>query len=201
MLGDLFDYWVGPAQASLPGAPIVLDALARFTTRGGTLDVAVGNRDFLLDESFAKRTGARLRPRGLIGLLPGGARALLVHGDELCTLDRGYQRLRAVLRSGPVRALGPRLPLPIALRLARRLRRASTRALLVKPSAEKSMQADAARAAAEREGCAYVLCGHAHEFRDELLRGGVRWFVLDAFGGERGVARVTSGGGLELGQV
>jgi UDP-2,3-diacylglucosamine hydrolase len=197
VLGDLFDVWVGPAQAVLPGAPAVLDALAGLAARGVGLAVVHGNRDFLLGGWFARRTGARLYPRGFVGRA-GGARVVCVHGDELCTLDRGYQRLRAVVRSRPVGWVAPRLPLAVAGRLALRLRRASTRAVEAKPAAEKSMQPDAAEALAALHGADALVCGHAHAYRDERLAGGARWIVLDAFGGPRDVCAVGAGGELRV---
>ena len=55
---------------------------------------ARGNRDFLLGERFEQATGARLLPEQHVVTL-GGARTLLLHGDELCTADIEYQRYRA----------------------------------------------------------------------------------------------------------
>lgn len=197
ILGDLFDAWVGPAHARLAGAPPVLDALAAATRAGTAVAVVPGNRDFLLGASFERRTGARLFPDGLVGLA-GGARVLLVHGDELCTLDRGYQRLRRVVRSRAVRWLAPRLPDALALSAARRLRRASVRAVASKPSTEKAQQPEACRALAARHAAETVVCGHAHAFRDERLPAGPRWIVLDAFGGPRDVLRFGPRGALRV---
>jgi UDP-2,3-diacylglucosamine hydrolase len=195
ILGDLFDVWVGPAQARLPGAARVLDALAGLTARGAQVLLVHGNRDFLLDASFERRTGARVLPDGFAAGLPGLGRALFVHGDTLCTLDVGYQRLRRVVRSGPVRWIAPRMPLALGSAVARRLRRASTQAVARKPSEEKSVQRGAADALARGAGAQLLVCGHAHEFRDERLAGGARWIVLDAWGGARD-ALVATGGGV-----
>jgi len=196
VLGDLFDVWVGPAQAALPGAPATLDALAHLVARGTELIVVHGNRDFLLDGFFERRTGARILPVGFVGRA-GETRVLFIHGDELCVLDTNYLRLRAVVRSRPVAWLAPRVPLPVAVRIAKRLRRASTRALAVKPVEEKSMQLSAAEAMAGETGVALIVCGHAHEYRVHELANGGRWMVLDAFGGERDVLRVAGEAGIE----
>jgi UDP-2,3-diacylglucosamine hydrolase len=203
ILGDLFDVWVGPAQARLSGAPAVLDALQRRTRRGTAIEIVPGNRDFLLDASFEARTGARLHPEGFIGLRSDAdaradQRILFVHGDTLCTLDRGYQRLRRVLRSKPVRWIAPRMPLAIGTRVARRLRRASVRAVAQKLPEEKSIQTSAVVDSARALGCNLLVCGHAHSFRDERLGGGsLRFVVLDAFGGLRDVLRLESSGQFE----
>lgn len=185
ILGDLFDAWVGPAQARMPGAPAVLDALAALRARGVGVLVVHGNRDFLLDASFERRTGARVLRDGFATSPGGGQRVVLVHGDTLCTLDTGYQRLRRVVRWRPVTWLAPRLPLAVGAALARRLRRASVRAVAAKPTEAKSVQRDAAEALARSSRATLLVCGHVHAFRDEPLSTGARWIVLDAFGGER----------------
>lgn len=197
ILGDLFDAWVGPAHARLPGAALVVAALKRASDAGVQLALVPGNRDFLLDDAFTQATGVQLFPDGVLATLPGGSRALFVHGDELCTLDLAYQRMKRVVRSKPARWLAPRLPDALALRVARRLRKASTNAVQAKPAETKRQQVSEVRALAAAGGAHVVVCGHAHEFRDERLEGGPRWIVLDAFGGTRDMLEIGKDGGLE----
>ncbi len=198
VLGDLFDAWVGPAQIELVAARRVVELMRGLTQRGTKLDVLVGNRDFLLEAKFEAATGARVHREGFVGLV-GGQRVLFIHGDELCTLDRGYQRLKSVLRSPPMMWTAPRLPRAVALGIAKRLRSTSQRAVYAKPASEKEQQrAEVARLAVANSSSTLV-CGHAHEFRDERLDPtAVRWIVLDAFGGTRDVLRVGEQGALEL---
>ena len=208
VLGDLFEFWVGPVQAESPSARELLASIARRVAAGTRFDVIPGNRDFLLDETFEERTGARLRRPGVVGETERGERVLFLHGDELSTEDHGYQRMRRILRSAPVRWLAPRLPRRLAFAIARRLRRASRSAIRQKPAARMAQQPDAVRREAEREAAQALVCGHAHVYRDErreaereaaqaLVCGhahvyrddavpeGPRWMVLDAFGGKR----------------
>jgi UDP-2,3-diacylglucosamine hydrolase len=195
ILGDLFDAWIGPAHTSIDGARVVLEALRTLAQRGTAIDVIHGNRDFLLDGSFERASGARVWARGLVGLVGADEeRVLLIHGDELCTLDLAYQRLKRVLRSRTVLGAVPLIPTPVALWAARRLRKASVQAIQAKPAAEKEQQAEAVRAEGARHGCGTVICGHAHRFRDERLAAGPRWIVVGAFGGARDVLRVDAGG-------
>jgi len=196
VLGDLFDVWVGPAQERMPGAPAVLDALRDRVGRGTKIDVVHGNRDFLLDATFEARTGARVHPHGLIGRIDRSAeggpdeRVVLLHGDELCTRDKAYQRLKRVIRSRPVAGVAPHLPLPVATFLARALRRTSVRALETKPPDSKLLQEAACRWHAYAYDAGTIVCGHAHAYRDMRLAAGPRWIVLDAFGGDRDVLEV-----------
>ncbi len=210
VLGDLFDVWVGPAQAGLGAAPSVLAALKELSTSGTRLFVVPGNRDFLLDASFERESGAQLFAEGFVALVraTGASRAhgvsgehgatperiAFVHGDTLCTRDHAYLRLRRVLRGRAVSRLGPRLPLGLARALARRLRRASAQAIVRKMPEEKSIQESAVREVALAQRASTLVCGHAHEFRDVALADGPRWIVLDAFGGARDLVRLGADG-------
>ena len=195
ILGDLFDSWIGPAQAELASARRVIGALREFTRRGTRVDVLRGNRDFLLEAKFEELTGATVHAGGLIAT-SDTSRVLFIHGDELCTLDHGYQRLRRVLRSAPMGWAAPRVPRRVALAIARRLRRASVEAIAMKPAAEKAQQESEVRRLASASDCDVVVCGHAHVFRDNAPHDGPRWIVLDAFGGGHDVLHWTAGEGL-----
>lgn len=193
ILGDLFEAWVGPAHARLAGARRVFELLASWTNARRELHVVPGNRDFLLGADFERATGARLHRRGFVAAL-AAERTLVLHGDELCTLDVAYQRMKRVLRSAPITALAPRLPAALALAAARRLRAKSVRSVAAKPRAETAQQESEVRALAAAVGADCVLVGHAHVFRDQRLPNGPRWIVVDAFGGARDVARVGETG-------
>ena len=56
-----------------------------------------GNRDFLLGEDFAQRTGVKLLPDPVLVDLYG-VPTLLSHGDVFCTEDTSYQQLRSIVR-------------------------------------------------------------------------------------------------------
>lgn len=193
ILGDLFEAWFGPRTASLPGARQVLASLLAVTARGIAVEVIPGNRDFLLGPGFEARTGATLHVGGRT-LDTSSRSALILHGDELCTRDRGYLRLRRVLRSPLVTRLAALLPRWAGAAVAARLRRASVHAVATKPAEEKAMQADAAVAAAGRAGAGLLIVGHAHEFSLRTLAPGLEWVVLDGWGGPRDVLQLSGDG-------
>ncbi len=201
VLGDLFEFWVGRSELSSPGAQAVTAALSALRGRGTEIDVVLGNRDFLLDSSFERASGARVHAQGLVGAAGKEERVLLLHGDELSTLDRRYQRLRALLRSRPVRWAAPRVPVFLARRVARSLRRASRREVASKPSAVVAMQEGEAEREALAEGAGVLVCGHAHRAQDCRLASGLRWIVLDAFGGALDELRIGPDGELSLGST
>jgi UDP-2,3-diacylglucosamine hydrolase len=97
ILGDLFEVWIGD-DAVPPGMAEVMDELHRLTQSGVPVYVMVGNRDFLLGETFAAETGCTLLSDPSIIDLYGTA-TLLMHGDALCTDDVEYQQVRAHTRT------------------------------------------------------------------------------------------------------
>jgi UDP-2,3-diacylglucosamine hydrolase len=94
ILGDLFDGWIGDDVGLIAYAPFI-KALANYTQKGHQLFVALGNRDFLLKSDFSQATGAiLLGDETEIEL--GEERAVLLHGDTLCTDDIDYLKMRAL---------------------------------------------------------------------------------------------------------
>jgi UDP-2,3-diacylglucosamine hydrolase len=184
ILGDLFDAWVGPGHASSEGSSVALGALRSLCERGGEVHLLWGNRDFLLDERVAQDVGATLHGDVLLGVDEAGGRTLFIHGDELCTLDLSYQRMRRVLRSRLVSAGLLSLPLSVSLWLARRLRKESKRAVGAKLPEDMAMQEDVVISLCRAHSADTLVCGHAHRWRDRPVSGGFRWIVLDAFGGD-----------------
>jgi len=97
ILGDLFDAYLGDDDLSPPHADI-RQALKHLTAGGTQVFFQSGNRDFLLGQAFAEATGVvLLGDYALIDLY--GNKALLTHGDLLCTDDTGYQAARLRVRT------------------------------------------------------------------------------------------------------
>ncbi|MCE7508610.1 UDP-2,3-diacylglucosamine diphosphatase [Alloalcanivorax xenomutans] len=97
VLGDLFEAWIGDDDDA-PFNRQAIDAFRRFSDAGSALYFMHGNRDFLLGEQFAAQCGGQLLDEGTVVDLYG-TRALLMHGDSLCTLDTAYQQFRALARN------------------------------------------------------------------------------------------------------
>lgn len=94
ILGDLFDGWIGDDLGLIAYEPII-QLLANYTQSGHKLFIGLGNRDFLLKSDFATATGAVLLPDETEILL-GAEKAVLLHGDTLCTDDVDYLAMRAL---------------------------------------------------------------------------------------------------------
>lgn len=97
ILGDLFEFWLGddvPSECSVE----VAAALSSLADKGVSCYFIHGNRDFLLQEDYAKLAGLTLLPGEHVADLYG-ERVLLMHGDSLCTDDIPYQQFRALVRN------------------------------------------------------------------------------------------------------
>ena len=97
ILGDLFEAWIGDDDPNLEYAR-VKNALASLAKKGVACYFMHGNRDFLIADEFAAQTHCELLDDPVeIDLY--GRRALLMHGDTLCTDDHEYQEFRKQVRN------------------------------------------------------------------------------------------------------
>ncbi len=160
VLGDLFDFWVGPKNARIREFAPLFDGFRAAKRAGLAMTFVPGNRDFQLDPSFGRTVGLDV-VNDFHEIALDGRRTLLHHGDLFCTLDRGYRRLRRVIRHPIVRATARTLPLVATSTLARYIRMRSGRAIAKKTSAERGI-VDEAVAEWFRRGIETVVCGHVH---------------------------------------
>lgn len=121
ILGDLFEYWVGDDDGEDPLNASVSDALAQLGRSGVRVYFLHGNRDFLVGQTFAARSGVQLIADPTVVDLYG-VRTLLMHGDTLCTDDVEYQKARAQFRDPQMQAKLLQLPLAVRHQQARQLR-------------------------------------------------------------------------------
>ncbi len=120
ILGDLFEYWIGDDQPTT-GLESVISGLANCPA---TVYFVHGNRDFLIGTDFAQRTGMTLLPTTRIIDLYD-RKALILHGDSLCTDDTDYQQMRTLLRNPDWQTQFLSLPLEERIQQALALRQKS----------------------------------------------------------------------------
>jgi UDP-2,3-diacylglucosamine hydrolase len=185
ILGDLFEAWPGDDAIDDPESDFargVVDALRRLRDRGTGVSLLRGNRDFLLGERFAERSGASLLPDPQILSLPDGA-LLLTHGDALCTGDAGYQAYREKVRAPAWRAAFLARPLAERKAIAAAMRRQSEAAKRGKALPAMDIDDDATNGFLRRHGCSMLIHGHTHRpGRYEHLAEGFRaerWVLAD----------------------
>lgn len=125
ILGDFFEVWVGDDTIDEHDKRII-EALHAYQATGIPLYFMHGNRDFLIGKQFAKHVNCTLlQDPTVISLY--GKKALLTHGDLLCTLDTHYQRFRKWVRNPLVKFLFLHLPFFLRRKIALSLRKKSKR--------------------------------------------------------------------------
>lgn len=124
LLGDIFEVWVGDDVKSDVGIRIE-KTLLKLSLSGIELYFMHGNRDFLISDTFLKRTHCQLLPDPSIWTLPSGEKCILTHGDLLCTHDKNYRWFRRITRNPIVQSLFLMLPLTRRIKIADSMRRAS----------------------------------------------------------------------------
>jgi UDP-2,3-diacylglucosamine hydrolase len=97
ILGDLFEFWLGDDVLSKCSLEVAA-ALSSLADKDVPCYFMHGNRDFLLQEDYAKLAGMTLLPQEHVADLYA-EQVLLVHGDSLCTDDIPYQQFRALVRN------------------------------------------------------------------------------------------------------
>ena len=125
ILGDLFNTWIGD-DISLNNYRSIVTILNKLT-KTTQVFVMAGNRDFLLSNSFEKETGCKLIKEPYL-LNHNEKNYLLIHGDNLCTDDVDYQKLKKVLRNPIIQFVFLHLPKNLRLKLTGQLRKKSIEA-------------------------------------------------------------------------
>jgi UDP-2,3-diacylglucosamine hydrolase len=95
ILGDLFEVWIGDDDEASAFKP-VFNALHQLS-QSVAIYFIHGNRDFLIGEQFANRTGMHIIHEPAVIQL-GNTKVGLMHGDLLCTDDIDYQNFRQMVR-------------------------------------------------------------------------------------------------------
>ncbi|GIU10447.1 MULTISPECIES: UDP-2,3-diacylglucosamine diphosphatase [unclassified Shewanella] len=122
ILGDLFEVWVGDDIAE-PFASQLAKSIKKASLKLPIYFIH-GNRDFLIGNEFAKRSGMTLLPE-VHTLDLYGVSTVILHGDSLCTLDKAYQRFRKFRNLSWAKWLYAHLPKSKRLGIAAKLRNKS----------------------------------------------------------------------------
>lgn len=160
ILGDFVDAWLGDDDdAEL--AQAIQARLARFTASGRPCYFVHGNRDFLIGSGFAERTGVTLlTDSAVIDLY--GRRALIMHGDTLCTADTEYLKFRAMVRNPAWQAEVLGKPLPVRRQMAAALRAQSKSLNAMKASDIMDVTPDEVEAVMAAAEVDLLIHGHTH---------------------------------------
>lgn len=160
--GDLFDFWVGwhgadPLQRELAGL------LKELQSRGIPCAFICGNRDFLMSKRDAARLHFTLQPEYVVKEC-GGKKVLIIHGDELCSNDLGFQKFKAFSQNPLMRMIFRLLPyrLRIAMGLKARHKSMNLAASRLKDARRYGLIPETAAALMQQYGCSILIHGHFH---------------------------------------
>lgn len=160
VLGDLFEYWIGPRHLALPDYRPVLAALGALSASGVRAHFLPGNRDYQVGPEFARAAGVELLAAQAETML-GGRRVYLAHGDFLYNRNPRYRAYRRLAGARGARRVMAGLPSALARRIAEGVRGVSRR-----ESQETGRRSDAELLAPVMplfgRGFDAVVCGHLH---------------------------------------
>lgn len=160
ILGDIFNTWLGDDVVPEEYNPLI-EQLHQLKKQGISIYLMVGNRDFMLGQSFAKRCGAELlNDPNLISLY--GHQVLLMHGDSLCTDDISYQRYRLWSRNKFLQWWFLRLPRRFRHRISDKIKQKSREQKQNKTAMIMDVNNDAVLKTINKHDVKYLIHGHTH---------------------------------------
>ncbi|HHL18718.1 MAG TPA: UDP-2,3-diacylglucosamine diphosphatase [Thiothrix sp.] len=164
ILGDLFEFWVGDDLIQSPLGAVYLPILQRLkslSNQGIALYFIQGNRDFLVRETFVQYIGAKLLPDTQVINLYGKP-TLILHGDTLCTDDKGYQRMRALFRMKLIQKIYLSLNLENRTKRAQSVRHATKKQTQEKHSSILDVNQQAVKQLMQENSVTQMIHGHTH---------------------------------------
>jgi len=160
VLGDLFDVWIGDDDTA-PLCHQVSQALSNCASAGTPVALMHGNRDFLIGDRFLEASACRLiSDPTVIDLY--GRRALLMHGDLLCTDDHDYQQTRQQVRNPDWQQSVLTQPLEERRKLGQQARAESRQSVLGKSRDIMDVNADTVAQFMAQYQTDLLIHGHTH---------------------------------------
>ncbi|WP_405237684.1 UDP-2,3-diacylglucosamine diphosphatase [Lentisalinibacter orientalis] len=160
ILGDLFEAWIGDDDPDEHNREVQA-AMRRLTDAGVAGYFMHGNRDFLIGDTFAERTGFTLLDDPVVHDLYGTP-VLLSHGDAYCTDDVEYQAFRRQSRDPAWQQQVLSMSVEQRRALAGQAREESRAAMVDKAEDIMDVNADAVAAALREVGVTTLVHGHTH---------------------------------------
>jgi UDP-2,3-diacylglucosamine hydrolase len=160
ILGDLFDYWIGPKHLDSDDYRDILRELRDITRSGVRVEFVHGNRDYFVEERFARATGVRVAGADL-SLALGGRKIHCAHGDFVYNRNPKYAAYRALMRFKPLQAAYLAMPAAVGKGIAKGFRKVSRRTTPEVKWSNDELLADA-RPVLESTGADVLICGHIH---------------------------------------
>jgi len=161
ILGDFLEVWWGD-DAPDDGYRELADTMRWLNDEAGTeICLMHGNRDFLIGHQLAERWHFTLleEPQRID---INGTRALLMHGDSLCTDDVEYQRFRSMVRDPAWQQRIMQMSLEERFQMAAKMREDSKQATSNKAEDIMDVNPDEVRRTFIDNDVDIIIHGHTH---------------------------------------
>ena len=158
LMGDIFDYWIGPKHLKSGDYRGVLDALSDLSRRVKLYWIH-GNRDYLIEQRFAARTGVKILGADTT-LALGGRSVYAAHGDFLYNRNPDYTAYRRLMNFSIPQTIFTSIPAAVGKGMARSFKVVSRKTTPAYTWTREAL-VDGARRLFER-GRDVVICGHIH---------------------------------------
>ncbi len=163
ILGDLFDYWIGPYSFHSGEFSAVFHALKKATEEGLNISFVAGNRDFLARRDLERQLSITTY-RDCCALRSESSSWIGIHGDTLCHQDTSYQFYRRLIQNRYIGDVIQRFPDGIKSKIIQDLRQVSKRKIERMDSPGKKMSRYRIRSLMRSgEGFEHLIAGHAHK--------------------------------------
>ena len=160
ILGDLFESWIGDDNTS-ELSHFVTDQLNSLSKKGIRIGLMHGNRDFLIGPDFCNAASIELMNDPYI-IKINGEKAMLTHGDQLCTDDHEYQAFRSVVRNPIWQKDFLNFPISKREKIAGETKDASKHSKANKTMEIMDVNPDAVLKAFENNAVEIMIHGHTH---------------------------------------
>ena len=176
ILGDFLEYWLGDDDTAV-GLEKVFESLKKLSDANVSVFFMAGNRDFLIGNELAEKLDFKIIEEPFIEDI-NGSKALLMHGDTLCTDDVEYQKFRAMVRDKPWQQQILARPLQEREQIAQSMRQQSEFANAEKNFTIMDVNQNAVSETMKQHAVNLLIHGHTH-------RPGIHEFEIDGKAAKR----------------
>jgi UDP-2,3-diacylglucosamine hydrolase len=160
LLGDIFNTWLG--DDIVPDEyQVFVKTLSDLSKQDTELFLMVGNRDFMMGKHFAKQCGAKLISDPTIIQLDNH-KAIVMHGDTLCTDDKSYQRFRLWSRNKLLQWLFLLLPVKFRQNISDKIKQKSREQKQYKSAMIMDVNKAEVEKVMQQYNCQLLIHGHTH---------------------------------------
>jgi UDP-2,3-diacylglucosamine hydrolase len=169
LLGDTFDFWIGPKNERLSPYREILGTFRSLVKEGIAIHFLAGNRDFYGLDRLRQRYGLITHDNDLLVRL-AGRNVFVSHGDRLCAKDVNSDRARAIIRHPLTEKLFTSLPTRFARFLGKGYRNYSQRNTRNKPTRIVELCEQTLFSILVRDDVDMIVCGHTHRTQERVFR-------------------------------